>query len=58
MSDTVIRVENLGKKYVLGQQKSERYTTLRDTLANGSKNLLNAFGGCGMGKRSRGSFGC
>jgi lipopolysaccharide transport system ATP-binding protein len=33
MADTVIRVENLGKKYVIGHQKQERYTALRDVLA-------------------------
>jgi len=40
MSDTVIRVENLGKKYILGHQKQERYTALRDVIANGAKNLF------------------
>jgi lipopolysaccharide transport system ATP-binding protein len=40
MSDTVIRVENLGKKYVLGY-KQERYTSLRDVIANRSKALFN-----------------
>ncbi|HBL10716.1 MAG TPA: ABC transporter ATP-binding protein [Cyanobacteria bacterium UBA11162] len=48
MSDTVIRVENLGKKYVIGQQKKERYTALRDVIANGAKSLvrqlINPFG--------------
>lgn len=39
MSDTVIRVENLGKKYVIGHQKQERYTALRDVIANGAKSL-------------------
>ena len=39
MSDTVIRVENLGKKYIIGHQKQERYTALRDVLANGVKSL-------------------
>jgi lipopolysaccharide transport system ATP-binding protein len=33
MSDTVIRFENLGKKYVIGHQKQERYLTLRDAIA-------------------------
>lgn len=48
MSDTVIRVENLSKKYILGQQKQERYTALRDVLANTAKSVsrrvLNPFG--------------
>jgi lipopolysaccharide transport system ATP-binding protein len=39
MSDTVIRVENLGKKYIIGHQPQERYTALRDVLANGAKSL-------------------
>lgn len=40
MSDTVIRVENLGKKYIIGHQKQERYTALRDVIANRSKGLF------------------
>jgi lipopolysaccharide transport system ATP-binding protein len=43
MSDTVIRVENLGKKYILGHQREERYTTLRDSIASGAKGLLKPF---------------
>lgn len=39
MSDTVIRVEKLSKKYILGQQQQEKYSTLRDVLANGAKSL-------------------
>jgi lipopolysaccharide transport system ATP-binding protein len=33
----VIVVENLSKKYIIGHQKQERYTALRDVLANGAK---------------------
>jgi len=36
---SVITVENLSKKYIIGHQKRERYTTLRDVLANGTKRL-------------------
>lgn len=36
----VISVENLSKKYVIGHQKRERYTSLRDVLANGAKRNL------------------
>lgn len=43
MSDTVIRVENLSKKYILGHQKQKDYTTLRDTISNGAKGLLKPF---------------
>jgi lipopolysaccharide transport system ATP-binding protein len=45
MSDTVIRVENLSKKYILGHQKQENYTTLRDTIGNSVKSLLKPFQG-------------
>jgi lipopolysaccharide transport system ATP-binding protein len=36
---TVITVENLSKKYIIGHQKQERDGTLRDALANGAKRL-------------------
>lgn len=41
MSDPVIRVENLGKKYIIGHQKQERYTSLRDVITNKVKSLGN-----------------
>jgi len=48
MSDPVIQVENLGKKYIIGHQQEERYTALRDVMANGAKSfgrkLLKPFG--------------
>jgi lipopolysaccharide transport system ATP-binding protein len=34
---SVISVENLSKKYIIGHQKQERYTVLRDVLADGAK---------------------
>ena len=40
MSDTVIKAENLGKKYLIGHQSSERYTALRDVLARSARNAL------------------
>ncbi len=43
MSDTIIKVENLGKKYIIGHQQQERYTALRDVIANRAKALLNPF---------------
>ena len=43
MSDTVIKVENLSKKYILGHQREKGYTTLRDSIANGAKGLLKPF---------------
>ncbi|TYQ25941.1 ATP-binding cassette domain-containing protein [Pseudanabaena sp. UWO311] len=39
MSDIVIRVENLSKKYIIGHQKQERHTSFRDVLSNGAKSL-------------------
>lgn len=35
----VITVQNLGKKYILSHQTQERYTALRDVLANKAKHL-------------------
>ncbi|MBD2357548.1 ABC transporter ATP-binding protein [Tolypothrix sp. FACHB-123] len=43
MSDTVIRVENLSKKYIIGHQQQERYTALRDVIANKAKVLISPF---------------
>ena len=41
MSDTVIRVENLGKRYIIGhQQQKERYTALRDVIAHNARSSL------------------
>jgi len=37
MSDTVIKVENLSKRYVIGHQRQERYVTLRDAIANSAR---------------------
>jgi lipopolysaccharide transport system ATP-binding protein len=36
---TVIRVENLGKKYLIRHQQSERYVALRDVIANKFKSF-------------------
>jgi lipopolysaccharide transport system ATP-binding protein len=48
MSDTVITVENLGKKYVIGHQREQRYVALRDVIADNAKywgqRLLRPFG--------------
>ena len=37
MSDTVIQVENLGKKYTIAHQRQERYATFRDAIVQGVK---------------------
>jgi lipopolysaccharide transport system ATP-binding protein len=38
MSNVIIKVEGLGKKYLIGHEKQERYTALRDVMVNGVKN--------------------
>ena len=40
MSEPIIRVENLSKKYIIGHQKQEKYSTLRDMIANGAKSVV------------------
>ncbi len=42
MSDTIIKVENLSKKYVIVHQHEGRsnYTALRDVISNGAKSLI------------------
>jgi len=42
MSDTIIQVENLSKKYILGHQQegSSSYKSLRETIANGVGSLF------------------
>ncbi|NER40151.1 MAG: ABC transporter ATP-binding protein [Oscillatoria sp. SIO1A7] len=39
MDNTVIEVENLGKKYVIGHHKPDNYSNLGDVIANGVKSL-------------------
>ena len=38
---SVIRVENLSKKYIISHQRQERYTALRDVMAIGVKRMFN-----------------
>lgn len=40
MSDSIITVENLSKKYVISHKEAGNYTALRDVLVNGAKNLF------------------
>lgn len=40
MSDTIITVEKLGKKYSLRHQRIERYTALRDVISAKAKSLF------------------
>jgi lipopolysaccharide transport system ATP-binding protein len=39
MSDSIIKVENISKKYIIGHQKTENVGTLRDVISNGAKSL-------------------
>lgn len=39
MSNTVIKVENLSKKYIINHQQQGRYTALRDVIAQGARNV-------------------
>lgn len=43
-SDVVIRAEGLGKKYMIGHQSGERYTSLRDVMARAARNLARTAG--------------
>jgi lipopolysaccharide transport system ATP-binding protein len=43
MSDTIISVENLGKKYIIEHQQQEQYKALRDVVANGLKSFNHRF---------------
>ncbi len=44
--DAIIRVEGLGKRYLIGAaQGQERYTALRDVLAQGARNLWRGVAG-------------
>src|ERR1700709_1478808 len=40
MSDTVIKIENLGKSYRLRHEEQERYVALRDVIARKIKGIL------------------
>jgi ABC-type polysaccharide/polyol phosphate transport system ATPase subunit len=41
VSDTVIRAEGIGKKYLIGHQtEGERYVALRDVIARGARGLV------------------
>ncbi len=39
MSDTIIQVDNLGKKYIISHQQKQPYSALRDVITNGVKSL-------------------
>jgi len=43
MSEPVIRVENLSKKYIIAHQEVDRYLTLRDAIAKRMRSLTHKF---------------
>lgn len=57
MSDTVIKIENLGKKYIIGHELQRRgqYVTLRDVIANKAKRVF-SFGRNGKPDPTREEF--
>lgn len=40
MSNTIIKVENLGKKFILNHQQQERYVAIRDIFSQKFKNII------------------
>ena len=40
MSSTIIKVENLGKKYIIGHQSRGKYRTLREQMVHGLANVF------------------
>jgi lipopolysaccharide transport system ATP-binding protein len=45
MAQSVIQIEGLGKKYIIGHQQTEKYTALRDVITNNVKKVVrNPFG--------------
>ena len=40
MSQPIIKVEGIGKKYIIGHQQAERYTALRDVIASNVKSAV------------------
>lgn len=43
MSETVIEVENLSKKYIISHQKASEYGSLREKITDGFKSIGNSF---------------
>ncbi len=52
MSNTVIKAENLGKKYVIGHRaENGRYVALRDVLMQNARAIWNKTKDLAMGRR-------
>jgi ABC-type polysaccharide/polyol phosphate transport system ATPase subunit len=42
MSNIVIKAENIGKSYIIGHEKRESYTALRDVIAHKARGFMNS----------------
>ncbi len=40
MAEPIIKVQGLGKKYVISHEKQERYTALRDVISRGARRIM------------------
>ena len=40
MAKSIISVQGLGKKYIIGHQRAEKYTALRDVITNNVKSAV------------------
>lgn len=56
MSSPAIRVENLGKKYMLRHQKGEHYVALRDVLVKRARSVFNPLTRSSQSSRDREEF--
>jgi lipopolysaccharide transport system ATP-binding protein len=55
MSNTIIKVENLGKSYLIGHERQKGYVALRDVVAANAKNFVNGIRDTIRGKQLMGS---
>ena len=56
MSDSIITVENLSKKYLISHKKQEHYTAMRDVLVNGAKSFGKKLLGKGKNNNTKEEF--
>jgi lipopolysaccharide transport system ATP-binding protein len=54
MSNIIIKVEDLAKSYQISHEKTERYTALRDVIANNVKSFVGSIKGLTQGNASAG----
>jgi lipopolysaccharide transport system ATP-binding protein len=56
MSDSIITVENLSKKYIISHKERENYSTMRDAITNGIKGFGKKLLGRGSGSMTKEDF--